>query len=54
MARKIRAPGVEINEFDRSQYGEKVDNSLQNAPVVLVTGFSDIGEDYTIQWINSK
>lgn len=54
-ARKIQAPGIQKNEIDRSQYDNqnKVDYSLPNAPTVLVTGFSDKGEDLTIQWINS-
>ena len=53
MPRKIQAPGVEINEFDRSQYGNKPDYALPNAPVSLVTGFADKGPDYVLQWINS-
>lgn len=53
MARRIQAPGVEINEFDRSQYGNKPDYGLPNAPAMLVTGFADKGPDYVLQWINS-
>ena len=53
MPRKIQSPGVEINEIDRSQY-EKVDYSLPNSPTLLVTGFADRGEDYALQWMNSK
>lgn len=53
MPRKIQSPGVEINEIDRSQYG-KVDYSLPNSPTLLVTGFADRGEDYALQWMNSK
>lgn len=52
-SRRIDNPGVEINEFDRSQY-DKVDYSLPNAPVVFTYGFADKGEDLAIEWINSK
>lgn len=52
-SRKIENPGVEINEFDRSQYG-KVDYSLPNSPTGLIAGFSDKGEDLVLEWINSK
>ena len=52
--RHIQAPDVEINEFDRSQYGNQTDYSLPNAPVCFLAGFADKGEDYTINWINTK
>ena len=50
--RTIQSPNVEINELDRSAYG-RTDYSLPNAPAVLQFGFSDIGENYNIQWINT-
>lgn len=49
----LEAPGVELREIDRSQQ-QKTDYSLPNAPVCLVAGFAQKGEDYTLQWINSK
>ena len=49
----LEAPGVELREIDRSQE-QKTDYSLPNAPACLVTGFASKGEDYTLQWINSK
>ena len=52
-SRKIQSPGIELNEIDRSQYG-KVDNSLPNSPTVFTTGFASKGEDYSLQWIDSK
>ena len=52
-SRTINAPGVELREIDRSRYGIQ-DNSLPNAPIVLITGFADKGENYFPQWINEK
>ena len=52
-SRTIQHPGIELNEIDRSQYG-KVDNSLPGAPTTLVVGFASKGEDYALQWIDSK
>lgn len=49
----LEAPGIELREIDRSQQ-QKTDYSLPNAPACLVTGFAQKGEDYTLQWINSK
>lgn len=51
--RTITAPGIELREIDRSRYNAQ-DNSLPNAPTVLVTGFADKGENYYPQWINDK
>ena len=51
-SRTIQAPGVELQEFDRSSY--KVDTSLYNAPKTLICGFANNGIDYTPLWINSK
>lgn len=53
-SRKIQSPGIELNEIDRSQYGDKVDYSLPNSPNVLLVGFASKGEDYALQWINSR
>lgn len=52
-AHTLEAPGIELKEIDRSQK-QKTDYSLPNAPACLVTGFAQKGEDYTLQWINSK
>ena len=52
-SRTIENPGIEVNEIDRSQY-EKVDYSLQNAPVVLTIGYATQGENTSLTWINSK
>lgn len=52
--RTIQAPGIEVNEIDRSQYNRLTDYSLPNAPTCLITGFADKGENYKTQWINSK
>ena len=51
-SRTIQAPGVELQEFDRSSY--KVDTSLYHAPKTLICGFANNGIDYTPLWINSK
>lgn len=52
--RHIQAPDVEINEIDRSQYGGRRDYSLPNAPVCLMAGFADKGQDYVINWVNTN
>lgn len=52
-SRTLEAPGVELKEIDRSRK-QKEDYSLPNAPACLVTGFAPKGEDYTVQWINTK
>lgn len=52
-SKSIEAPGIELREIDRSQE-QKQDYSLPNAPTCLVTGVASKGEDYTLQWINSK
>lgn len=54
MTRTINSPGIELNEIDRSQYNNKPDYSLPNAPACLICGFADKGEDYTTQWINTR
>ena len=52
MARRINAPGIEVNEIDRSSYEETVDNSTIGT-TTLVFGFADKGEDYTVRWVNT-
>jgi hypothetical protein len=52
MARRINAPGIEVNEIDRSSYEETVDNSTIGT-TTLVLGFADKGEDYTVRWVNT-
>ena len=52
MARRINAPGIEVNEIDRSQYGGNVDNSTVGT-TTLVLGFGDKGDDYNVKWINT-
>lgn len=54
MTRTINSPGYELNELDRSQYNRKINNSLPNAPICLIMGYSDKGADYEIRWINTK
>jgi hypothetical protein len=44
--RTIEAPGIEVHEIDRSSYDKTTDYSLPNAPVCLITGFADKGENY--------
>lgn len=50
--RTINAPGIQLNEIDRSNVTEKVNNSLVNT-ITFVCGFGDKGEDYTIEWIDN-
>lgn len=52
MARRINAPGIEVNEIDRSSYEHTVDNSTIGT-TTLVFGFADKGDDYTVRWINT-
>ena len=52
MARRINAPGIEVNEIDRSSYEETVDNSTIGT-ATLVLGFADKGDDYNVKWINT-
>lgn len=51
-SRTINAPGIEINEIDRSAYGD-VDES-QVGTLAMVLGFADKGDDYDLKWINTK
>ena len=50
-SRTINAPGIEINEIDRSAY-DSVDNSMVGT-LAMVLGFADKGDDYDVKWINS-
>ena len=52
MARRINAPGIEVNEIDRSQYDQAADNSTIGT-ATLALGFADKGEDYTVRWVNT-
>lgn len=52
MARRINAPGIEVNEIDRSGYEETVDNSTIGT-ATLVLGFADKGDDYSVKWMNT-
>ena len=51
--RRIQAPGIELNEFDRSQYGAQ-GTPLEDAPYCYICGFSDKGDNYAVKYINSK
>lgn len=51
-SRTINAPGIEINEIDRSAYDD-VDNSMVGT-LAMVLGFADKGDDYDVKWINSQ
>ena len=50
--RKIQAPGVEINEIDKSAYNDQFDESLVDT-TSLICGFASKGHDYEAQYINS-
>jgi len=52
MARRIKAPGIEINEIERSQYNETTDNS-NIGTAALIYGFSDTGDDYDVKRVYS-
>jgi hypothetical protein len=52
MGRIIQAPGLEVNEIDRSAYGNEQDNSIVNTTVFLM-GFADKGQDYATMDIGS-
>jgi len=43
--RRIQAPGIEINEIDKSAYNEQFDESLVDT-TSLMCGFADKGQDY--------
>ena len=50
--RRIQAPGVEINEIDKSTYNDQYDESLVDT-TSLICGFASKGHDYEAQYINS-
>lgn len=50
--RRLEAPGIDVNEIDRSRYDETVDNSTIGT-ATFALGFADRGEDYTVRWINT-
>lgn len=52
--RTIQAPGIQVNEIDRSQYGNKVDYSLPNSPYCFIAGFADKGDDYTVYSVPTR
>lgn len=52
MLRKIDAPGIQINEIDRSQYDGMPDYSIVGT-TCFICGFADKGENYSIKWINT-
>lgn len=51
--RQIQAPGIELNEFDRSQYNI-LQPAVEDAPYCLICGFSDKGENYAVKYLNNK
>ena len=51
MTRTIQAPGIELREIDKSDYG-KEDHSLTST-TVLACGFASKGPNYVINWINT-
>lgn len=52
MSRRIQAPGIEVNEIDRSGYTSTDDNSTTGTTVHLF-GFADKGYDYSTMYINT-
>ena len=51
MTRTIQAPGIELREIDKSEYG-KEDHSLTST-TVFSCGFASKGPNCVIQWINT-
>lgn len=51
MTRTIQAPGIELREIDKSDYG-KEDYSLTGT-TVFTCGFASKGPNYVINWINT-
>ena len=51
--RNIEAPGIELNEFDRSQYNLQ-NSALDDAPYCFICGFSDKGENYSVNFLRTK
>lgn len=52
MLRRIDAPGIQLNEIDKSQYDSMPDYSIVGT-TCLICGFADKGENYSIKWINT-
>ena len=52
--RTIQAPGIQVNEIDRSEYNKIQDNSLTDSPNCFIVGFADKGDDYAIHKIISR
>lgn len=52
--RTIEAPGLQVNEIDRSQYDQLDSNSLPNSPTCFIAGFADKGENYAVHSIPSR
>lgn len=50
--RRIQAPGIEINEIDKSAYNDQFDESLVDT-TSLICGFASKGHDYEAQYVNS-
>jgi hypothetical protein len=46
--RTIQAPGIQVNEIDRSQYDNVTDYSMPDSPYCYIAGFADKGDDYAI------
>lgn len=47
-----QSPGIELNEIDRSSYNDEQNYAVTNT-VSHIAGFTDKGENYTTNWINS-
>lgn len=52
MIRTIEAPGIQLNEIDRSNYERTQDYSIVGT-TVLACGYADKGTDYSAEWINT-
>ena len=50
MARRIQAPGIEVNEIDYSSY--ETSESLVNT-TAFIMGFADKGTDYATRYVNN-
>lgn len=52
MLRRIDAPGIQLNEIDKSQYDSMPDYSIVGT-TCFICGFADKGENYSIKWLNT-
>lgn len=52
--RTIEAPGLQVNEIDRSQYNQTTETGLPNSPTCFIAGFADKGEDYAVHSIPTR